>query len=88
MRVRVRVRTGAPRSQVGGTRADALLVWVQARPVGGAANAELLRVIAEAFQVRTSAVRLVSGASGRDKWVQIDGDEDRLAARRAELTAD
>lgn len=87
MRVRVRVRTGAPRTRVGGTHGEALLVWVRARPVEGAANAELLRALAEAFGVRAAAVRLLSGASGRDKWVQIDGDEEVLTARRVELTA-
>lgn len=87
MRVRVRVRTGAPRTRVGGTHGEALLVWVRARPVDGAANAELVRAVAEAFGVRASAVRLLSGASSREKWLQVDGDETALGARQAELAA-
>ncbi len=86
MRLRVRVQTGARHAGVGGTRGEALLVVVRARPVDGAANAELLRALAEAFEVPLAALRLLSGASGRDKWVQIDGDESRLRAQLRQLS--
>jgi len=53
--------------------------------VEGAANTAVLAALAEAFGLRRSEVTLVSGARGRDKVVELDGDEAVLAARHAEL---
>lgn len=50
-------------------------------PVEGAANAELVEVLAAAFAVPRRAVTIAGGAHSRTKRVQIDGvDESRLAA--------
>lgn len=89
MRVAVRVRPGTRTESVGGRwegpRGDALLVCVRARAVEGQANAAVLEALAEAFGLPGSRVSLVSGARGRDKVVDLDGPEDRLAARLGEL---
>jgi uncharacterized protein YggU (UPF0235/DUF167 family) len=44
-----------------------------APPVDGAANEALIRLLAERLQVSRSAVRLVAGAAGRSKVVEVDG---------------
>jgi uncharacterized protein len=68
-----------------GPRGSALLVTVRARAVEGAANTAVLTALAEAFGLRRGEVRLVSGARGRDKVVDLDGDEGVLAARHTAL---
>ena len=78
----VRVIPRAGRSGVAGTRGDALLVWLQAPPVDGAANAELVTVLAAALNVPKRAVSITSGARGRQKRVTIEGvDEATVRAR-------
>jgi len=47
------------------------LARVAAPPVDGKANEELMRLIAEHFNVRKAQVSIKSGASGRLKLVQI-----------------
>jgi len=85
LRVAVRVRPGAARTAVGGRRGDALVVWVTARPAGGAATQAVLRAVAEAFGVPQRDVTLVTGATSRDKVIEVAGPPVPLARRLGEL---
>lgn len=69
----VRVVPRAARSGLAGMRDGALLVRVTSPPVDGAANAELIEVMAKALGVARRAVSIVSGERGRLKRVRIDG---------------
>jgi uncharacterized protein (TIGR00251 family) len=71
--LRVWVGPGASRSGVAGLRGAALRVRVKAPPEGGAANRELLRVLAERLGVRPGDVTLEAGGSGREKRVRVRG---------------
>lgn len=51
--------------------ADRLLVKVRARPQDGAANEAALALLAQALGVATSRLRLLRGATARDKLVQL-----------------
>lgn len=88
MRIMVRVRPGASRTAVGGSYGEALVVAVTARAVDGRATTAALAALADAFGVRPRAVRLVRGATSRDKLIEIDGDEAELAERLASLRGD
>ena len=48
-----------------------LLVKVRAKPQDGAANAAVLALLAEALGVATSRLRMLRGATGRVKLVQL-----------------
>ena len=63
----------AARSEVVGWLGDALKVKLKAPPVDGKANAELCRFLAEQLGLPRGAVTLATGASARQKRVQIDG---------------
>src|SRR5262245_25670347 len=69
----VRVIPRASRSAIDGSRAGALLVRLKAPPVDGAANAELIRVIAAALGVPARTVAIVSGEHARQKRVAVEG---------------
>jgi uncharacterized protein (TIGR00251 family) len=71
--IAVRVMPRAGRSGLAGTRDGAVLVRLAAAPVDGAANAELVAVLAEAFAVPRRHVTLVSGDRARQKRVRVDG---------------
>jgi uncharacterized protein YggU (UPF0235/DUF167 family) len=51
------------------------VLWlrVAARPVDGAANEALRRLLAASLDVAPSRVRIVSGAASRTKLVELDG---------------
>lgn len=85
LRFAVRVRAGARRTSVGGSRAgqrgDALCVAVTAPAVDGKANDAVRRLLAETFGVRRGDVEIVSGERTRDKLVQIGGAPEGAAAQ-------
>jgi uncharacterized protein (TIGR00251 family) len=70
----VRVQPRAARAGIAGWRPDgALGVRVTAAPVDGRANAAVGALLAAALGVRTSAVEIVRGTTGRDKYVRVAG---------------
>lgn len=83
--ITLHLQPGAKRSAVCGMFGDAVKLAVQAPPVDGKANTALRTFIAARLKLPTAAVTLVSGASGRDKRVRVDGiaPEQALAALEA-----
>ena len=70
----MRVQPRASRSEIVGWRADGTLcVRVAAPPVEGRANAALAALLAEALDLRATAVTVERGARGRDKLVKVAG---------------
>jgi uncharacterized protein (TIGR00251 family) len=76
----IRVISRAGRSGLAGTRDNAVLVRLGAAPVDGAANAELVAVLAEAFGVPRRDVAIVSGERSRHKRVHVRGIDGAAAA--------
>jgi uncharacterized protein (TIGR00251 family) len=60
-------------TEVVGRHGDAVRIRLAAPPVDGAANAELVRFLADRLGVPQSAVTIVRGAAGRRKTVAILG---------------
>ena len=78
----VRVVTRSGRSGIVGARDGALLVRLNAPPVDGAANAELIEVIAKALAVPKRAVSIVAGERSRQKRIGVNGiDRDSALLR-------
>ena len=69
----VRVVPRAGRSEVAGLRDGAVVIRLAAAPVDGAANAELIDVLARALRVPKRDVTIVSGERSRNKRVRIAG---------------
>jgi uncharacterized protein len=84
--LKVRVQPRASRDALGGERAGALVVRLTAPPVEGAANEALVRFLGKALAVAPSAVRILAGATGRNKVVAVAGLD--AAAVRARLGGD
>ena len=80
--LRVRVRPRASRDGVSGEREGALVVRLTAPPVEGAANEALSRFLGKTLGVAPSAVRVVSGAAGRNKVVSVQGLDAATARER------
>jgi uncharacterized protein (TIGR00251 family) len=69
----IRVIPRAGRSGIAGLRDGALLVRLAAAPVDGAANAELIDVLARALDISKRSIEIVSGERSRSKRVRIHG---------------
>ena len=81
----VHVHPGSRHPGVGGAHGDSLVVRVAPRAVGGAANEEVLAVLARAFGLRRYEVAFVRDTRSRDKVVQLRGSSATLARRLEEL---
>ena len=79
--IEVRVIPRASRPGIAGSRNGALLVRLKAPPVEGAANAELIQLMAKTAGVPRRSVSIVSGDRGRTKRVAIAGISTQDAAR-------
>ncbi len=75
VRFDVRAKPRAKRSTILGVNEEraALEVSIAAPPADGAANAELIAVLAEALRVPKSSIRIVRGQSSRNKGVAVTG---------------
>jgi hypothetical protein len=69
-RLALRVTPGA-RTEGIEIAGDRVLVKVRAKPQDGAANAAVLALLGRALGEATSRLRLLRGATGRDKLVQL-----------------
>jgi len=57
-------------------------VRIAAAPVEGAANQELIKLLAKAFKLPKNAVQIISGSTSKNKIVRIQGGD---ATRLQEL---
>lgn len=75
--ITVRVTPRSSRSEVVGMADGVLRVRLTSPPVDGAANEELVRVLAKAYHVSKSDIAIISGINARTKLVRITGAADR-----------
>ena len=73
VRFAVRVQPRAPRSTVVGVHDGALRVRLAAPPVDGAANDELVRLLAGWLGVARRDVSIAGGMASRSKLVEVRG---------------
>ena len=74
MRIKVRVSTNAKKAEVLETATGEFKVRVNAKAVDGAANIRLIEILAEHFNVPFGAIRIISGATSREKVIEIVGN--------------
>ncbi|MGO4707098.1 DUF167 family protein [Microvirga sp. 2MCAF38] len=89
--LRVRVTPRGGRDAIEGVEAlsdgSAILkVRVRVAPEDGAANEAVRKLLAKAFKIPASAVRLETGATARIKTFAVSGEPTALAAGLAALT--
>ena len=70
---KVRVVPRASRSEIVGEHDGVLRVRIAAPPVDGAANEELVRLLARAFAVSRSNVEISGGQTSKLKQIRVNG---------------
>jgi uncharacterized protein len=86
-RISVHVRPRASRSAILGVREGTLDVALTSPPADGAANAELLMLLAKALDVRRGDLSIAVGMSSRNKVIDVNGvrpDEARDRLQKAQ----
>ncbi len=68
----VKVAPRASKTEIVGEYDKALKIRLSAPPVGGAANAELIKFLAKTFGVSKSAVEIISGETAKTKQIRIE----------------
>ena len=74
-RIAIKVHPRAKRTAITGRAGEAYKLDLKAPPVDGKANEECIRFFAELAGVPRSSIRIVQGAAGRMKIVEIEGVE-------------
>jgi uncharacterized protein len=82
VRFEVWAKPRAKKSRVVGARGDAVEISLAAPPVDGAANEELVRMLACVLDVPKRAVTLLRGETSQRKLVEITGISADEARRR------
>jgi uncharacterized protein (TIGR00251 family) len=72
----IRVIPRASKSEIVGVFDGVLKVRIAAPPVDGAANSELVKVLAKAFAVPKNDVHIVGGETSKNKRIRITGASD------------
>jgi uncharacterized protein (TIGR00251 family) len=73
VRIALRVIPRSPRTKIDGVRDGRLLIRVTAPPVDDAANEAVVETLARALDVPQRSIRIVSGATARNKTVEVTG---------------
>ncbi|MCI0665248.1 MAG: DUF167 domain-containing protein [Acidobacteria bacterium] len=71
--ISVRVQPRAPRTDIVGELDGKLKIRLAAPPVDGEANAELIRYLAQIFNLQRKEIEIISGEKSRNKQVRISG---------------
>ncbi|MEP6903871.1 MAG: DUF167 domain-containing protein [Actinomycetota bacterium] len=67
----VRVVPRTSKSEIVGEHDNALKVRIASPPVDGAANAELIKLLAKTFDVSKSQVEIIGGQTSKTKQIKI-----------------
>ena len=84
-RIEIRVQPRASRNAISGMRAGILRMRVTAPPVDGQANAAAIALLAQALDLPKSAIRLVRGASSREKTLAVESMSQEEVNQRLNL---
>jgi uncharacterized protein len=72
MLIRVKVQTRSSQEKIEELGPEEYKVWVTAAPADGQANAALVEVLADYFNVAPSLIRIRSGNKSAHKLVEVD----------------
>ena len=82
VRIDLKVVPRSPRTIVDGVRGERLVVRVTSAPVDNAANDAVIDLLARTLDVPKRSLRIVAGATSRQKTVEISGLDASTALAR------
>ena len=82
IRIEIYVQPRASKNEIAGMHDGRIKVRLAAPPIDGAANAALVDFIATRLAIAKARVRIVAGATGRRKVVEIEGIDEQAVRDR------
>lgn len=73
VKLQIKVQPRASKNEIAGIMGEFLRVRLTAPPVEGEANKKLIKFLGKVFRCRAGSVKILRGATGRCKLVEIDG---------------
>lgn len=73
IRIEVKVEPRSSKKGIAGVLGNKLKVKLTSPPVDGAANEQLVEVLAEAFGIKKTAIKIIRGQSSKNKVVELSG---------------
>jgi uncharacterized protein (TIGR00251 family) len=70
---KVKIEPKSSKKGISGIVGEAIKIRVNAAPVRGAANEELIEILSEEFCIKKAAIKIIRGHFSRDKVVEIEG---------------
>ncbi|MBE9036882.1 DUF167 domain-containing protein [aff. Roholtiella sp. LEGE 12411] len=74
MQKKVKVKPHSKQQKIEEQPDGSLIVYLKSPPVDGKANEELIKLLAEKFDVSKSRIRIKTGLSYRQKLIEINTD--------------
>ncbi|MGB6296862.1 MAG: DUF167 domain-containing protein [Rivularia sp. (in: cyanobacteria)] len=74
MQITVKVKPNSKEQKIIEENDGSLTIRLKSPPVDGKANEELIKVLSKKYSVPKSYIRIKSGASSRQKLIEIDTD--------------
>lgn len=71
--LKIKVEPRSSKKGISGVVGDAIKIKLNAPPVGGAANEELIEVLSEELGIKKTSIKILRGMSSRNKVVEIEG---------------
>jgi uncharacterized protein (TIGR00251 family) len=75
IRLKIKVEPRSSRKGISGIVGDTVKIKVHAPPVEGAANNEIIEILSQAFQIKKTAIKIITGHYAREKIVELEGQE-------------
>ena len=73
--IKIKVFPKSAKSGISGVVGDVLKIKVNSPPVGGAANDELIEILADKFRIKKTSIKIIKGVTSRNKVVELEGTE-------------
>ncbi len=77
MLIKVKVSPGNKRQEVIEKKSDEFEVLLKSKPVLGAANKEMVMLLANFFKIKTSQLRIIKGKKSRNKIIEINAPKNK-----------
>ncbi|MGC2061491.1 MAG: DUF167 domain-containing protein [Thermodesulfovibrionales bacterium] len=71
--IEVKVEPRSSKKGLAGVLGNKLKVKLTAPPVDGAANEQLVEVLAEAFGIKKTSIKIIRGQSSKNKVIELTG---------------
>ena len=71
--VEIRVEPRSSRASIEEVKGDVVKVRLTSPPAGGAANRQLIELLAKEWDLRKSSIRIIRGEKSKNKVVRIEG---------------